>query len=278
MRSTNSPAEKRNYDDNIHPGRYIIQDCMSNRALVNLLSSGRQTPVKVTFNNIRTKNDFAGKIGGYLEADSIDFIHYFDTSAYFKTNGLNSDNLTTLFIPNTYELYWNTSAGEFVERMAAEHDKFWNKERKNQANIIGLSQRQIYILASIVYAESKQSSEAKRIAGVYINRLKKNMLLQADPTVVYAIGDLSIKRVLNTDLQVDSPYNTYKYSGLPPGPIHMPPINFIDAVLNYEPHNYIYMCARGDGSGTHYFAKTLTEHNLNRSLYIQALNKQGIYR
>jgi len=272
-------AERQNLGSNLVAGRYIIAPGMSNRAIVNLLMSGRQTPVNVTFNNVRTKSDFAQRIGEQLLADSADFVAYFDTSTYFTTLGLNKDNFMTLFIPNTYELYWNTSADGFIKRMAKEHDNFWTAARKAKTKKIGLTTEQVYILASIVYSENdKASDEANRIAGVYMNRINKGMKLEADPTVKFAIGDFAIKRILFADLEIESPYNTYKYIGLTPGPIHMPPIVYIDAVLNYEQHDYIFMCANGDGSGYHLFAKTLAEHNRNRDIYISTLNKKGIKR
>ncbi len=272
-------AERQNLDGNLIAGRYIIEPGMSNREIVNLLMSGRQTPVDVTFNNIRTKSDFAQRIGEQLLADSADFVAYFDTSTYFASLGLNKDNFMTLFIPNTYELYWNTSADGFIKRMSKEHDSFWTETRKAKAKKIGLTTEEVYILASIVYSENdKASDEANRIAGVYMNRINKGMKLEADPTVKFAIGDFAIKRILFADLEIESPYNTYKYVGLPPGPIHMPPIVYIDAVLNFEQHDYIFMCANGDGSGYHLFAKTLSEHNRNRDIYISTLNKKGIRR
>lgn len=271
-------ADKKHYATHIHPGRYALRNGMSNNSLVDLLRSGKQEPVNVTFNNCRTEYDLAGKVGQYIEADSADLIRYFDTTSYFQSAGLNKYNFMTLFIPNTYSFYWNTSAPEFVHRMREEHDAFWSPKRKAEADSIGLTPAEVYILASIVYSESKRSDEAPRIAGVYMNRLKKNMPLQADPTVVYAIGDFSIRRVLDADKAVESPYNTYKYTGLPPGPIHMPPIAFIDAVLHYEHHDYLYLCARGDGSGYHYFAKTEKEHEKNSRRYHETLNKLRIYR
>ncbi|HRH54139.1 MAG TPA: endolytic transglycosylase MltG [Chitinophagales bacterium] len=272
-------AKRQNLGNNLVAGRYVITPGMSNRAIVNLLMSGRQTPVNVTFNNIRTKADFAGRIGEQLIADSSDFVAYFDSSAYFSTLGLNKDNFMTIFIPNTYELYWNTDAEGFVKRMAKEHDNFWTPTRRDKAEKIGLTPEQVYILASIVYSENdKAADEAPRIAGVYMNRINKGMKLEADPTVKFAIGNFAIKRILFADLEIESPYNTYKHVGLPPGPIHMPPIAYIDAVLNYEHHEYIFMCANGDGSGYHLFAKTLAEHNRNRDIYIATLNKQGIRR
>lgn len=271
-------AAKRHLDTHLQAGHYLIKNGMSNRDLVNLFGSGRQTPVNVTFNNIRTKTDFAKRIGEQLEPDSLDFMNYFDTTNLFSKLGLTKDNFTTLFIPNTYELYWTSSAENFILRMKKEHDAFWNETRLAKAKQIGLTPEQVYILASIVYSENeKAADEAPRIAGVYMNRINKNEKLEADPTVKFAIGDFAKKRIYLSDLEIDSPYNTYKYFGLPPGPIHMPPIAYIDAVLNYEHHEYKFMCARGDGSGYHYFAKTLAEHNRNRQLYIQALDKAGIH-
>ncbi len=270
-------ATKKDLDNNLHPGRYILKNGMSNREIVNLLMGGRQTPVNVTYNNIRTKKDFAGRIGEQIEADSIDFIKYFDTTTYFKTLGLTKDNFMTLFIPNTYELYWNTDAASFIKRMEKEHATFWTTTRLNKAKEIGLTPEEVYILASIVYSENDRASdEASRIAGVYMNRMHKGMKLEADPTVKFAIGDFAKKRIYFADLKIESPYNTYKYVGLPPGPIHMPPIKYIDAVLNYEKNDYLFLCGRGDGSGRHYFAKTISEHNKNRDMYINTLNKLGI--
>lgn len=272
-------AKRQQMGNHLSAGRYLIQPGMSNRDVVNLIMSGRQTPVNVTFNNIRTKTDLAKRVGEQLLADSTDFMQLFDSTAYLEKLGVTKDNFMTLFIPNTYELYWNTSAEGFIERMAKEHDHFWTSARKTKAEKIGLTPQQVYILASIVYSENeKAADEAPRIAGVYMNRINKGMKLEADPTVKFAIGNFALKRILFADLEIDSPYNTYKYSGLPPGPIHMPPIAYIDAVLNYEQHDFIFMCASGDGSGYHLFAKTLAEHNRNRDVYIKTLNKQGIRR
>jgi UPF0755 protein len=272
-------AKRQGLDNLLKPGRYLVHDGMSSRELVNLLASGRQTPVRVTFNNLRTKYDLAGRIAQQLEPDSAEIMAYFDTSDVFHSAGLNADNFMTLFIPNTYELYWTSTPADFVARMIKEHDTFWNPARREAAQKIGLTPEQVYILASIVYSENeKAADEAPRIAGVYMNRIQKGMKLEADPTVKFAIGDFTIKRILFADLEIDSPYNTYKYTGLPPGPIHMPPIAYIDAVLHYEHHDYIFMCASGDGSGYHLFAKTLAEHNRNRDIYIRTLNKAGIKR
>jgi len=272
-------AGRQGMGNNLKRGHYLITPGMSNREIVNLIMSGRQTPVNVTFNNMRTRADFAGRIAQQLEPDSASLLAYLDTCALFRKRGFTQENYMTVFLPNTYEFYWTSTPAQFAERMLKEHDKFWNDVRKNKAEKIGLTPEQVYILASIVYSENeKAADEAPRIAGVYMNRINTGMKLEADPTVKYAIGDFSIKRILFADLEIDSPYNTYKYHGLPPGPIHMPPVAYIDAVLDYEKHDYIFMCARGDGSGYHLFAKTLAEHNRNRDVYIQTLNKQGIRR
>lgn len=272
-------AERQGLNALLKPGRYVVKNGMSSRELVNLLASGRQTAVRVTFNNLRTKYDLAGRIAEQLEPDSAAIMAYFDTASVFNNVGLNKDNFMTLFIPNTYELYWTSTPAEFVARMIKEHDAFWGPERLEAAKQIGLSPEQVYILASIVYSENeKAADEAPRIAGVYMNRLQKGMKLEADPTVKFAIGNFALKRILFADLEIESPYNTYKYPGLPPGPIHMPPIAYIDAVLHYEHHDFIFMCASGDGSGYHLFAKTLAEHNKNRDIYIRTLNKAGIRR
>ena len=184
----------------------------------------------------------------------------------------------TLFIPNTYELFWNTSPKKLVERMATEHDKFYDKLRKEKMKALELSSEEVYTLASIVQKETLVSAEKPRVAGVYINRLKRGQLLQADPTVVFASGEFGLRRVLNKHLAIDSPYNTYKYEGLPPGPIAMPDITTIDAVLNYEKHKYLYFCASPDNSGKHLFAKTLVQHNRNADKYRAYLNKRRIYK
>lgn len=272
-------ANRQGMTDHVKPGHYLIKTGMSNREIVNLIMSGRQTPVKVTFNNMRTKNDLASRIAQQLEPDSAALLAFWDTTSLFSSLGLTDENYMTVFLPNTYEFYWTTSPRAFTERMIKEYQAFWTDARQQKAADIGLNPTQVYILASIVYSENeKQADEAPRIAGVYMNRLNKGMKLEADPTVKFAIGNFAIRRILFADLEIDSPYNTYKYPGLPPGPIHMPPIAYIDAVLNYEQHEYIFMCASGDGSGYHLFAKTLAEHNRNRDIYIQTLNKQGIRR
>ena len=262
-------ARKVHYDKNVHPGRYILSDGMTNQKLINMLRMGHQTPVKVVFNNIRTVEQLAGRVSEQIEADSISIIYVINN---------NEDVDATTFIPNTYEFYWNTCAEDFVAKMVAEHRRFWNKTRLQKAEDIGLTPRNVSILASIVDKETSKTSEMPRIAGVYLNRLKKNWPLQADPTLVFALGDYQIRRVLDVHKNINSPYNTYKYVGLPPGPICIPSIAAIDAVLNAENHRYFYFCAKDDLSGFHVFAKNIDEHNRNAERYRRALNKNKIYR
>ncbi|PKP18083.1 MAG: endolytic transglycosylase MltG [Bacteroidetes bacterium HGW-Bacteroidetes-21] len=269
-------AELKNYPSQVKPGKYKIKKGMSNNDLVNLLRSGRQEPVKVTFNNIRKPEELAGRVASYIEADSISIIDLYRSSEAREEYGFAGDKFFTMFIPNTYEFYWNTSAEDFFERMAKEYKDFWNEERKEKAKRTGLSQSEITILASIVEKESLRRDEQPSIAGVYINRIRTGMLLQADPTVVFAIGDFTIKRVLKKQLEFDSPYNTYIHKGLPPGPICLPQSSTIDAVLNYKDHKYLYFCAKEDFSGYHNFAKNLEQHNLNARKYQAALNKLNI--
>ena len=260
-------------------GRYLIKNGMSNNELVNLLRSGKQEPVKVTFNSIRTYNDLAGNIGGQIEVDSSELMKAFTSSALAKKYGFNAQTFLTLFIPNTYELYWNTSAEQFIKRMASEYKRFWTAEKIAKAKKLNLSQSEVAILASIVQAEQMgHPDERPKVAGLYINRLRKGMRLQSDPTLIYALGDFSIKRVLNEHKLLDSEYNTYTHTGLPPGPINLPEVTSINAVLNYEEHNYLYMCAKADFSGYHNFARTLTQHNVYANEYRRELNRRRIMR
>ncbi len=262
----------------IKPGRYYITQGMNNNELVNMLRSGRQVPVKVTFNNIRTKEQLAGRISKYIEADSLEILNKLNDREFLKQFGFTPDNVMAMFIPNTYEFWWNTSAEGFVKRMYREYKKFWNKDRLEKAAKIGLTPEQVMTLASIVQAEQMQHPEERPIiAGLYINRLKRGIPLQSDPTLIYAWGDFSIKRVYDYHKKIDSPYNTYKYAGLPPAPIITPDVSSIDAVLNYKKHNYIYMCAKDDFSGYHYFTSSLSQHNYYARKYQQALNKLKIY-
>lgn len=268
-------ASKMNFK-NIKPGKYKITKGLSNIELVRLLRSGKQEPIKLTFQNIRLKTDFAGYIGKNFEIDSLAFLNMLDSIDLIRQYGFDEETIFCMFIPNTYEMYWNTSKEKFFERMQKEYVKFWHTERLAQAKAIGLSPVQASILASIVDQEALLNREMVRIAGVYMNRLNRGIKLEADPTVIFANGDFTVKRVLYKLLQKDSPYNTYKYNGLPPGPICMPSVAAIDAVLHFEKHNYIYFCAKEDFSGLHNFASNVTEHQMNAKKFQQALNNRGI--
>lgn len=268
-------ARSRGLDSSINPGRYQLKAGTSYASLINVLKSGRQTPVRVTFNNLRTPERLAGVLARKLEPDSLTWIKALTSDSLAKPYGLTSQTLFTLFIPNTYEFYWNTTPEAFLQRMKKESDRFW-ASRESKLARCGLSREEVYTLASIVYEETKRGAEMPRVAGVYLNRLRIGMALQADPTVKYAVKDFTLRRILHSHLEVDSPYNTYKYPGLPPGPICMPSIDAIDAVLDYEDHDYLYFCAKDDLSGAHVFARTLDEHNRNARAYARALNRRGI--
>ncbi len=271
-------AKKKDYPDNIHPGRYVIGNGINNNRLVNMLRGGLQSPVNVTFNNLRDIDQLAGRIGKQLEADSTSISNLLHNQDYIGQLGFNNRTIPALFLPDTYEFYWNTDAEGFVNRMFQEYNKFWNEERRQQASSKGLSPIQVSTLASIVNKETNMSDEMPRVAGVYLNRLKNNWLLQADPTLIFAWNDYTLRRVLEYHKQIESPYNTYKYPGLPPGPICIPSVAAVKAVLNAEDHHYFYFCAKEDFSGYHNFAKTLTEHNRNAAKYQQALNQRGIMK
>jgi len=260
------------------PGRYKLRDGMNNRELISLLRSGVQEPLVLTFNNVRTITDLCDIFGEKLEFSSESYCNFFTDSLILAELGFTKESILSLFIPNTYELYWNMSPSQLLERMKIEHDRFWNEDRTKGLEDIGLSQVEAYTLASIVQKETNLKSEKPIIAGVYLNRLKRGILLQADPTVVYAVGDFEIRRVLNRHLETDSPFNTYKYSGLPPGPICMPDISTIDAVINPQKHDYIYFCVKPGTGFEHSFARTLKEHNRNARAYREWLNSSRIYK
>ncbi len=271
-------SEQKNYKLNVKPGRYLLTKGMSNNGLVNLLRSGEQEPVTITFNNVRFKEDLAGKVARFIEADSTDIIQLLNDDAFVNKYGFNTTTFFTLFLPNSYEFWWNTSADQFITRMAKEYKTFWTEERKAKARKLGLSQSEVSILASIVQKETNKNDEKPTVAGVYLNRLKKGMLLQADPTLVYANRDFEARRVLNKHKKIDSPYNTYKYKGLPPGPICLPSISSINAVLNSKEHKYLFFCAKADGSGYHSFASSYKEHLRNARAFQRELNKRKVYR
>jgi len=271
-------AENKNYPNHVYPGRYALQHEMNNNEIINLLRSGYQEPVKVIFNSIRTKEQLAGRIAKQIEADSLSLVKVFNNDSIIKEYGFKPETFTCIFIPNTYEFWWNTTAIGFVQRMYKEYNRFWTEQRLAKAKALNLTPEDVITLASIVDEETLFNDEMQKVAGVYINRLRKRMHLQADPTLKFALGDFAIKRVLTVHKQIDSPYNTYKHYGLPPGPISIPSIAAIDAVLNYEQHNYLYFCAKPAFSGYHNFSKTLSQHNINARRYQQALNKEKIWR
>lgn len=273
--------EKKNYNgDLVVSGKYTLTDDMSLNTLIDHLRAGNgEEEVNVTFNSARTLEEIAGDVANYIEADSIDLVAAMTSNEMAAKFGFDPTSFKTMFFPDTYRMEWDTDAEEFISRMASEYKTFWTGERKSKARSLGLSQSEVTTLASIVQAEQQlHSEERKTIAGLYLNRLNRGMKLQSDPTVVYALGDFSINRVLTKHLQVDSPYNTYKYAGLPPGPINIPYKQSIDAVLNADEHNYLYMCAKDDFSGYHAFATNLSQHNRNARAFQRALNERGIYR
>lgn len=257
-------------------GRYAIKPTDNMRYLHRRLSMGYQTPVRLTLGSVRTLDRMARNVANQLMIDSIEVARLIADTAYIRSIGYTKETLPALFIPNTYEVYWNMSAEDFMERMVKENKAFWNDKRMKQAQSIGLTPIEVATLASIVEEETAVNSEKPMVAGLYINRLKRGMLLQADPTVKFSLQEFGLKRILYKHLEVDSPYNTYKYAGLPPGPIRVPSYQGLESVLNYTKHNYLFMCAKEDFSGTHNFAVTSAQHAANARKYQQALNRKGI--
>ncbi len=276
-----SVAERKQY--RIRGGKYVLKKGMNNNEIVNTLRSGN-TPVKVSFNNQESLPALAGRIAMQIEADSLSLLRAFRDEDFLQRYELTEDTSLGMYIPNTYEFFWNSSALDFRDRMEKEYDRFWNEERKKKAESLGLSPKEVVSLAAVVQKESAKVDERPRVAGVYLNRLRKGMALQADPTVIFALKkelnnfDTVIRRVLYKDLTIDSPYNTYRYSGLPPGPIAMPDISAIEAVLNPEDHNYYYFVADVENFGYHKFAENLVQHNRNKEQYIRWINSQNINR
>ena len=257
-------------------GKYKVEPGWTNIDLIRHLRGGKQAPVKVILNNERLLEEVAEKVARFIEPNSEAFLELFQNENYLEEIGYTKETLMSLFIPNTYEFFWNTEPKAFMERMLKEHRRFWtSNERVEKAKALALSPKEVYTLASIVEKETLNSSEKPRMAGVYINRLQQGIKLQADPTAVFATRDFDTPRVLNRHINFDSPYNTYMYVGLPPGPISMASISSIDGVLNAEKHGYIFFCARGDGSGFHNFAKTIAGHSKNKAIYVRNLKKRG---
>lgn len=269
-------AEQKGYDKNIKTGRYAIKPTDNMRYLHRRLSLGYQTPVNLTIGSVRTMDRIARNASRQLMIDSTEIIGLLNDTAYLNTIGYTTQTIPALFIPNTYEVYWNISAEDFMKRMIKEHKVFWNEERIKKAKSIGLTPEEVATLASIVEEETAVNAEKPVVAGLYINRLKRGMLLQADPTIKFSLQDFGLKRILFKHLDVNSPYNTYKHTGLPPGPIRIPSIQGLESVLNHAHHNYLYMCAKEDFSGTHNFAVTSAQHAANARRYQQALNRRNI--
>jgi len=276
-------AERKKYTTNIKAGKFAIKKGMNNNDIVNSIRS-TNIPIKLSFNNQESLERLAGRVSMQIEADSLELYAVMSSPEFLKANDFTLNSALGMYIPNTYEFFWNTSAEQFRERMLKEYDRFWNDDRLAKAKAIDLTPQKVITMASIVQKETAKVDERKRVAGVYMNRLKIGMPLQADPTVIYAIKhssgnfDQVIKRVLYKDLELDSPYNTYKYAGLPPALIAMPDISSIDAVLNYEHHDYFYFVADVKNFGYHKFAKTLSQHNVNRQEYVKWINQQGVKR
>lgn len=271
-------AEYKKYDKNIRTGRYVIKPGDDAYHLYQRLAGGFQTPINMTIGSVRTFDRLARNVGNQLMIDSVEIAHKLNDPIFIGSLGYNKENLYCFFIPNTYEVYWNMSVDEFFDRMKKEHDRFWNEERLAKAKEINLTPEQVCTLASIVDEETNNSAEKPTVAGLYMNRLRVGMPLQADPTVKFALQNFELRRITNVHLEVESPYNTYKNAGLPPGPIRIPSLRAIDSVLNHEKHNYLYMCAKEDFSGTHNFATTLAEHMVNARKYWKALNDRKIYQ
>ena len=262
--------------DPIHPGAYRFSQSDNCLTVYRRLKSGAQTPVNLTLPSVRTVGKLLKTVSHQLMTDSSNLARLLMDSTYCAQIGYSTETLPCLFIPNTYEVYWTMTPEAFVKRMQKEHDRFWNKERIAKAQSIGLTPEEVATLASIVEEETANNAEKPMVAGLYINRLHADMPLQADPTVKFALQDFGLRRILHTHLETDSPYNTYKHTGLPPGPIRIPSIQGIESVLNYTRHNYLYMCAKEDFSGTHNFAATFSQHLANARKYQQELNRRKI--
>ena len=276
-------AKRKGYLKYVKPGRFILKKGMNNNDIVNTLRS-KNRPISLVFNNQERLEDLAGRISTQIEADSISLIKAFRSESFLVKNSFTIENAIAMYIPNKYEFFWNTSAIQFRDRMLKEYHSFWTSKRLEKAKKVGLSPLDVSVIASIVHKETVKVDERPRVAGVYINRLNDRWKLEADPTVIFAVKkqtkrwDTIIKRVLYKDLEIDSPFNTYKYAGIPPGPISMPDISAIDAVLNYERHSYYFFVADVSNMGYHKFARTLAQHNRNRKLYVNWVNNQGIRR
>ena len=271
-------AERMNYPNRVRPGRFAIEDGTTMPELIRMLRVGEQIPIRLTFNNIRIREDLAGRLSQQLKLDSLSILNALNDTAVAERFGFTHYSFPAMFIPNTYEVFWNTGVDELLNRMYQEYNAFWNEDRRRKAEEIGLTPIEVSILASIVEAECRFADEYSKVAGLFLNRLRRGMLLQTDPTVIFAHGDFTIRRVLNRHLEIDSPFNTYRHVGLPPGPIRIPSPTAIDATLSPMEHNYLFMTANSDFSGRHLFAVTLAQHNRNAAAWHRALNERRIFR
>ncbi|MBK5202406.1 MAG: endolytic transglycosylase MltG [Prolixibacteraceae bacterium] len=271
-------AKKKNYPLNIKTGNYEFKSGMNNNHIVNMLKAGLQKPVSVIINNLRTIEQLAGIVSHYIAPDSVTLLQSLRDTTLIKKLGYNKFTFPVIFIPNTYQVYWTTTPEKFILRMKREYNNFWNEKRKGEAELLGLSPVEVITLASIIQEETNKKKEKPIVAGLYLNRLKKGIPLQSDPTVKFALEDSSVRRILKKYLKIDSPYNTYKYAGLPPGPINFPEISSIESVLHPDSNNYIYMCAKEDFSGYHNFTNNLRTHMNNARKYQRALTKMKIMK
>jgi UPF0755 protein len=268
--------DKLGYEEPVADGNYKIVPGMSDFKLARIIKGGIQTPVKVTFNNVRTVDQLAGRLSKQFLADSLSLLECFKDTAWMDGAGFTPETYMCVFLPNTYEAWWNATPEKVLALFKREYDNFWSETHLNNAKKIGLTPVEVSTLASIVEEETNKGDEMPKVAGLYMNRLHMDMPLQADPTVKFAVGNFSLKRIMKGHTMINSPYNTYKNIGLPPGPIRIPSIKAIEAVLSYERHSYLYMCAKSDFSGYHAFATTLSQHNDNAAAYHKALNSRGI--
>ncbi|MEO8067555.1 MAG: endolytic transglycosylase MltG [Flavobacteriales bacterium] len=271
-------ADRKKFSNRVKPGRYVVTSGTSLNDLINKLRSGEQDPVRITFNTIRRLPELAGKVAAYLECDSVAMLNVLLDPAVAQQYGFGQEGFIGMFIPDTYEMWWTETPSGFVARMAREYKNYWTDERKRKATALKLDQTEVSVLASIVQAETGYRGDAPGIARVYLNRLRIGMPLQADPTLKHALGLDTVSRVLNIDKRIDSPYNTYLHTGLPPGPINLPEKYYLDAVLNAAAHDYLYFCASETLDGRSNFAKTYEQHMVNARRYHRALNERGIYR
>lgn len=276
-------AKQKGYITNIKPGHYVIKKGMNNNEIINSIRS-KNTPVKVAFNNQERLEDLAGRIAHQIQPDSLSLLKAMRDTDFLREHDFNNATALSMYIPNSYEVFWNSSATSFRDRMFTEYKRFWNEQRLAKAEALQMTPAQVYTLAAIVQKETAKVDERPRVAGVYLNRLKRGMKLDADPTVIYALKkqannwDMVVKRVLYKDLETQSPYNTYRNAGLPPGPIFMPDVSAIDAVLNPEKHDYLYFVADVENFGYHKFAKSLSQHNANSAAYKRWINNKGVRR